>query len=122
MTFGRIAVCLALWLPPLIGCVRPETRRAHARNIAKAEALKREFDKDVLAGTSLAAVEDYLRSKGLQIGSELGRDGTGSVLVELVQEESTSWYCGKGSVGLMVYFTANKLDKAFVESWSFNCP
>jgi hypothetical protein len=116
---------IGLWLVSsllLIGCVRPETRRAHARNIAKAEVFKREFDANVPSGAPLATVEAYVRSKGFELVGELDREGTGDKLLELIREDSINWYCGKGSVGLIVYFAQSRMDRAWVESWSFDCP
>jgi hypothetical protein len=106
----------------LSACVRPSTRRIHAQNMAKAEAFKPEFDKHVPSGTPRAHVEAYVRSRGLGPGNILGEDGTGDVLYELYHEESISWYCGKGSVGLQVHFTANRVDRTSTAAWSFDCP
>ena len=90
--------------------------------MAKAEDFKREFDKHVPVGASRAAVDEYLASHQLKIGNLLGPDGTGDGMVELFTEKSISWYCGEGSVGLFVNFTANKLKRVSTASWSFNCP
>ncbi|HZR22589.1 MAG TPA: hypothetical protein VFA59_03310 [Vicinamibacterales bacterium] len=93
--------------------------------MANAEAFRRQFESDVATGTPIRAVEEYLARKGLKLdgGTFLRmRSGTSDMWLELSREESPNWYCGKGSVGLAVYFVDYKLDRTEVTYWSFDCP
>jgi len=90
--------------------------------MVKAEAFKREFDTHLSAGASRAEVDEYLAAHQVKISNLLGPDGTGDGFLELFTEESISWYCGKGKVGLLIHFTANRLDRATTGSWSWDCP
>jgi len=90
--------------------------------MAKAEDFKREFDQHVPAGSSRATVDEYLASHHLKIGSWLGESGTGEVFVEMFREEWPAWFCGKGSIGMNVEFSANRVVKAKAGGWSDSCP
>ncbi len=94
-------------------CVSPETRRLHAENMSKVEAFKTAFDRDVTAGTPFEEVLRYVNAHNLHFGSSgltapddtPPHDGTSRLTVELFHEEkSIWWYCGRGSVGLDVWF------------------
>lgn len=67
-------------------------------------------------------VDAYLRPKKLEIQSRLRPNGTDEAFVEMFREESIRWYCGKGSVGLTIDFTENRLVRSSAGSWSFDCP
>jgi hypothetical protein len=101
-------------------------RLVHAQNMAKAEQFKHEFDATVPKGTTLAAVEDYLKTQGVNVQQSLGlRDGRTFVqelMIEVVTERSINWYCGTASVGLVARFDSNRLVSSSVSSWSFDCP
>lgn len=120
----------AVGLLALTACISPSTRRMHAENMAKAEAFKKVFDRDVRAGASFDEVLVYLKAHNLHFGpfgltnpqDEPPRDGYGLLEVEMFREKSPNWYCGKGSVGLGVSFANNKLTKTDVSFWSFDCP
>jgi len=115
-------IVAVLVLPLLLdGCVRASVRRIHAENMSKAEDFRRDFEKQLPPGTPLADVDAYLRSRKLD-RSLLGMDGTGEITVELFREEWPSWYCGKGSVGLIVRFTSNRLVGVKAGGWSNDCP
>src|SRR5262245_48381180 len=112
------------------GCVSPSTRRIHAENMAKAEAFKTMFDRDVRAGASFDEVLKYLKAHDLHFGpfgltnpnDQPPDNGVGLLHVEMFREKSPNWYCGKGSVGLGVSFANNKLTSAVASFWSFDCP
>jgi hypothetical protein len=106
----------------LTACVRPSTRRIHAQNMAKAEDFKRDFDQHVPAGSSRATVDEYLALHHLKIGWWLGESGTGEVFVEVFREEWPAWFCGKGSVGMYVEFSGNRVAKTKAGGWSTSCP
>jgi hypothetical protein len=111
-------VCVGL----ISGCVSRETRRVHAENMAKAEGFKREFDQHLAAGASREAVDTYLAAHQVKISNVLGPEGTGDGFLELTTEKSTSWYCGEAKVGLLIHFTANRLDRVTTAGWSWDCP
>jgi hypothetical protein len=70
-------------------------RRLFAWTQKKAEAFKMEFDRANPAGTSIDAVNDWLRARALYAGpSHMNDFGTGDVLVELFEDKSPHWYCG----------------------------
>ena len=121
LNFARLVVCLVTCLM-LTGCVRPSTRRIDAQNMAKAEDFRREFDQHVPAGSSRATVDRYLASHQLKIDTWLEESGTGEVFVEMFREEWPMWFCGKGSVGLYVEFSGNRLVKTKAGGWSNDCP
>jgi hypothetical protein len=52
----------------LVGCVSPSARRIHAENVAKAEAFKAVFDRDVRVGASFDEVLAYLQAHNLHFG------------------------------------------------------
>ncbi|HZT76768.1 MAG TPA: hypothetical protein VFA27_08925 [Vicinamibacterales bacterium] len=102
--FGLIALTFAA-----VACVLPSTRRAHDENMAKAEAFKKVFDRDVRPGASFEEVLTYLTVHNLHfgpVGLESPNDvpppieGTGDLEVQMFREKSPHWYCGNGSVGL----------------------
>jgi hypothetical protein len=111
-----MAICLAA------GCVSPETHRIHARHMVEGERYKLTFDRRFPIGTSLKAVEQYLREQGLVVRESMSAEHGGQLLVEVFTEESPSWYCGTGSVGLVVGFSSGQLISTTVSSWSFDCP
>jgi hypothetical protein len=106
-----------------IGCVLPSTRRTHDENMAKAEAFKLTFDREVKAGASFNEVESYLNAHGLHFGfvGSPERDNA-RLQVELFLEKSPNWYCGNGSVGLALYFVNRNLNRTEGTYWSFDCP
>jgi hypothetical protein len=116
----------------LAGCVMPSTRRTHDENMAKADAFRRTFDNEVKRGTSFDDVLAYLKAHNLHFGSSgltdphdepPERDGTGRLEVEVFREKSPNWACGKGSVGLSLYFVNGNLNRTGpVTYWSFDCP
>jgi hypothetical protein len=114
----------------LAGCVLPSTRRTHDDNMAKAETFKRTFDDEVKRGASFDEALAYLKAHNLHFGwlgltapqDEPPRDGREEREVEMFREESPNWYCGKGSVGLGIYFVNGKLDRTEAGYWSSDCP
>jgi len=115
----------------LMGCVLPSTRKAHSENLARAQAFKQVFDSEVNPGASFDEVLAYLKAHNLHFGwvgltapqDEPPRgDGREEREVEMFREESPNWYCGKGSVGLGIYFVNGKLDRTEAGYWSFDCP
>ncbi len=99
--------------------------------MVKVEAFKQAFDGEVTAGASFDEVLVYLKAHNLHFGSvgltapqdEPPRlDGTGRLWVDMFREESPNWYCGKGSVGLGIYFANRKLDRTEAAYWSSDCP
>jgi hypothetical protein len=112
------------------GCVSPSTRRIHAENMAKAEAFKQSFDRDVKAGASFEEVLQYLKAHSLHFGpagltapqDDPPSEGVRRLEIEMFREKSPNWYCGNGSVGLEVTFTDKKLTGASASFWSFDCP
>jgi hypothetical protein len=103
----------------LTSCVTPSTRRIHAENMTKAEEFKRKFERDIPRGTPFEDVATYLKGQGLQHGLTARPENH---YVELLREKSPDWFCGEGSVGLVVHFRDNKLDRAETTFWSFDCP
>ena len=100
-------------------------QRIHAENMAKAELFKREFDAHLPAGTSLPAVEEYLRGKAVEatrsMGYRDGRDFVKELMIEVASERSVHWYCGSDSVGLTAEFSEQQLTGSHVTWWSFDC-
>src|SRR5436190_15874023 len=84
-------------------------QRIHADNMARAELFKREFDAHMTIGASLAAVEEYLRAKPVTVtrsmGYRDGRDFVNELMIEMANERSVHWYCGRVSVGLKAEFS-----------------
>jgi hypothetical protein len=135
---GAAALVLSGLAFPLVGlvcdrtgCVRASTRRIHDENMAKAEAFRGTFDNDVKPGSSFDDVLAYLKAHNLHFGligltapqDEPPRgDGREEREVEMFREESPNWYCGKGSVGLGIYFVNGKLDRTEAGYWSSDCP
>ena len=118
-------VCVVV-VAGVLSCDGATRRRIHAENVVKAEHFKREFDAHVPKGTTLTAVEDYLRSKPVKVqrsmGFHDGRDFVKELMIEVAAERSVNWYCGTASVGLMAQFDADTLTDNYVSSWSFDCP
>jgi hypothetical protein len=52
----------------LAACGSPSTRRIHDQHVAKAEAFKAMFDRDVRAGASFDEVLAYLKAHNLHFG------------------------------------------------------
>ena len=102
-----------------------EARRIHAENLLKAEEFKREFDRDVKLGTRLEAVEEYLRTKPVQtqrsFTSNDGRTTVDALRIQVVNERSPVWGCGRYSVGIIAKITKDRLESARVSEWSFDC-
>lgn len=124
--FASVAFSIAL-----VGCVLPSTRRTHDENMAKGEAFRQVFDREVKIGASFDEVLVYLKAHNLHFGPDgltvphdepPPRDGTGRLWVEMFREKSPNWDCGKGSVGLSIYFANRKLDRTESTYWSFDCP
>lgn len=118
---------LAVGALAVTGCSDGASRqRIHLKNLARAEVFKREFDAQVAEGTALPAVEEYLRAKPVNVqrsmGFHDGRDFVKRLMIELAEERSVNWYCGKASVGLMAEFDNERLTGSHVSSWSFDCP
>jgi hypothetical protein len=107
----------------LAGCVLPSTRRIHAEHMAKAQEFKATFDRDVKPGATFSQVLLYLKAHDLHLDSDVPPfEGRGELTVEMFTEKSPLWYCGTGSVGLLLRFRENKLTQAEASSWSFDCP
>lgn len=135
---GAVALVISVLAFPLvglvcdrIGCVLPSTRRTHDENMSKVEAFRQMFDREVRAGASFDEVLVYVKDHNLHFGlvglsapqDEPPRpDGTDRREVEMFREESPNWYCGKGSVGLSIYFANRKLDRTEAAYWSSDCP
>jgi len=120
-----MAVC---WCLSVSGCDRAERERIHAENLTKSEVFKREFDEHLPAGTPLAAVEEWLRTKPVSVQRSIGynfgrgRDFVNRLLIEVANEKSLIFGCGRHSVGLHAHFTTEeRLEKSEVTSWSFDC-
>jgi len=95
--------------------------------MVQAEAFKREFDQHVDVGASRSAVDDYLSGKRIKVSRlnfMVGSPYGGQYQIETAEEYIPGWwYCGPGSVGVVVKFTADqRMDTAEVSYWSFNCP
>lgn len=118
-----VIVVLAIALAIFVDDVRRQ--RIHDGNMAKAELFKREFDAHVAAGTSLAAVDEYLRAKPVNVtrstGFRDGRDFVKELMIETANERSVHWYCGRVSVGLIAEFSDDRLMKTRASWWSFDC-
>jgi hypothetical protein len=120
----------AIAMSVLVGCVSPSTRRIHAENVAKAEAFKAVFDRDVRVGASFDEVLAYLQAHNLHFGpesltspqNEPPGDGYARREVQMFREKSPNWYCGSGSVGLSISFVDNKLKDTSATFWSMDCP
>jgi hypothetical protein len=99
-------------------------QRAHAANMARAEAFKRELDAHLAAGVPRSAVEAYLATKHIEgARPHPSPDSQAEYWVTITKERSPNWYCGLGDVGLILYFSEERrLTKAEVASWSFDCP
>lgn len=95
------------------------------RTWRKAELFKRELDAHVTAGTPLAAVDEYLRTKPVKItrstGFRDGRDFVKELMIETADERSVHWYCGRESVGVIAEFSDDRLTRTRVSWWSFDC-
>jgi hypothetical protein len=116
-------VVLAIALALFVDGVRRQ--RIHDANMAKAARFKQEFDAKVTAGTPLAAVDEYLRAKPVNVtrstGFRDGRDFVKELMIETVNERSVHWYCGRVSVGLIAEFSDDRLMKTPASWWSFDC-
>src|SRR5215213_2987723 len=124
MTIRRAALLLAILvlgigLAIFVDGVRRQ--RIHDANMAKAELFRREFDAHVAAGTSLAAVDEYLRDKAVHVTRSTGfrddRDFVKELMIETANERSLHWYCGRVSVGLIAEFSDDRLIKTRVSWW-----
>jgi hypothetical protein len=100
-------------------------QRAHTQNMARAELFKREFDAHVMSGTSLSVVDEYLRGKTVKVtrsmGFRDGRDFVKELMIEVANERSIHWSCGRDSVGVIAEFSGERLTGTQVSSWSFDC-
>ena len=102
-----------------------QVRRMHTQNLLKAEHFKGEFDRDVESGTRLEAVEEYLRTKPVQahrtVTSDKGRTIVNQLMIEVINERSPVWGCGRHSVGIIAKFVEDRLETTTVWAWSFDC-
>ena len=100
-------------------------QRIHTENMARAELFKREFDERLTPGASLAAVEEYLRTRPVKVlrslGYRDGRDFVKELMIEVVNEPSVHWYCGRVSVGIKAEFKEERLTGSQATWWSFDC-
>lgn len=127
---GRQRLLCLICVLAIGGCVSPSTRRIHAENMAKAEAFKAMFDRDVKAGASFDEVLRFLKADKLHFGplgltnpqDEAPDGGYGLLEVEMFREKSPNWYCGNGSVGLGVHFENDRLISTHASYWSLDCP
>jgi hypothetical protein len=119
LAVGVLGIALAIFV---YGVRR---QRMHDANMAKAELFKRDFDATLTAGTPLAAVDEYLRAKPVNVtrstGSRAGRDFVKELMIETANERSVHWYCGRDSVGVIAEFSDDRLMKTRVSWWSFDC-
>ena len=102
-------------------------RYVHERNVAKIEEIRKEFDKQVQHGSTLSAVEQYLRTTPYAVSPVYkfadGREYVRTLRVSVAEEPSEVWFCGKWWVGLELDFTpAELLQSSSVRSWTNNCP
>jgi hypothetical protein len=103
-----------------------EARTIHASNLIRTEQFKRQFDQDVKIGTSLASLEEYLRSKPVKAERSYSIDKDGREIVSLLRievfnERSPVWGCGRYSVGILAEIVDDRLKSAEVSEWSFDC-
>ncbi|MFA5909488.1 MAG: hypothetical protein WC815_11970 [Vicinamibacterales bacterium] len=120
-----LAVASLIALTVFIRHDRQEVQRIHAENLLKAEQFTREFVRDVKIGTTLEAVEEYLRTKHVKFerSHEVDNERTfvKELRIEVANERSPVWGCGRYSVGLFAMFVDERLTTARVTEWSFDC-
>ena len=93
--------------------------------MAKAEEFKRQFDRDIPVGTTLDAVEQYLRTKAVKVQPSY-ETGQGKMIIralriEVVEGLSPFFGCGRYSVGVLAEFDQDRLGSSEASWWSFDC-
>ena len=111
---------LAVWLE------QREGTRVRPQNLVKAEQFKREFDRDLMPGTSLGVVEQYLSAKPVTFFRSTSMDDKGQTIVrelkiEVVNQHSPMFGCGRWSIGVDAIFVNDRLESTKVSEWSFDC-
>ena len=96
---------------------------AHANHMATAEQFKRDFDERLPIGASVADVERYLMTRHVEIVRPVPGPTDGpDYRVTVTRERSPYWFCGRGDVGLIVHFSAERqVMKTEATWWSFDC-
>jgi len=94
--------------------------RIHEINMSNAEAFKRVFDRHIEVGATAADVDTYLTDN--LPASVVRSSMIHTTFLELAQEPSPTFGCGRGSAGLILDFDNEaRLKSLRAGSWSFDC-
>jgi hypothetical protein len=116
------AVCVAIVLMVGYGWLSARYQRARdlqivEQNTIKANSVKADIDRDLTVGTSKAAVDDWLRSHGMQDVMIAGS----SYMVHVAHGPSVVWFCGSSDVWVELTFAEEHLVKTGVSVRGGDC-
>jgi hypothetical protein len=110
----------------IVGCNGPALRRIHADNMLKAERFEQDFKERFSERAKLSDIDAYLLTRLVKvkrsIGDSSGRSFVQLLMIEVENERSLTWGCGRSSVGIIAGFTTDgRLLNTRVSSWSDEC-